>query len=525
MTRGFPDHSRACTLSRLCLPVLVLIGFVTGGYPAEAQHKNLSPDDLTTRLAGTDAHTHYGGVMVAAGDTLRGPLVVVAGALDIQDGGMLDGDAWIVNGRLILTGTARVSGSLDLVNSETFMARRAHVAGEVRHYRCECKLDGDAFDRDGALSFVHEEDPYAVHSRFAVGALDINRVDYVTMRAGFARENPNLRLPHTRARAMLHVPWRENSRGYLGFSLDLKIPLKGHRLELLVEGYKATITNDAWQLSGNERNAALLLTGTDFCDYYERQGARLGLRVRPHANLTVDMLLGRQRDVSLHRTGTPSIFYPKRDLRENPSIEEGERLYFGTRLTLDTRYDRERPDNAWLFEGMLEKGFAEGPGELDYLILTFDVRRYTSLPFGLRWAQRVRLFTAYDQSPAQLTQSLNGYGGVRGARDQPFTPFRGDRLALVSSELRTGLPQIPILNWIFTRLDLLLFADAGLVTNARAPKAPLAFLDTPFESWRKTAGIGLAGRSYLPYVGIYVAQDLDHHREAPRVIFRLERSF
>jgi hypothetical protein len=92
-------------------------------------------------------------------------------------------------------------------------------------------------------------------------------------------------------------------------------------------------------------------------------------------------------------------------------------------------------------------------------------------------------------------------------------------------ELRKRLPTLPIFRWLFTSWDAVAFSDIGLLARAANPKSPFGFLDTPFNDWKKSAGIGISGESFLPYVGIYIAQDLDRARRNPRVIVRLTRSF
>ncbi len=507
-----------------CLCTLTWIGLSVSTAHAE-NLPELDAQELTQRLAALAESVHYGGLMVASGDTLRQSVVVIAGSLDIQSGGALAGDAWIVNGRLILTGRAAVLGSLDLVNSETYLSHEARITGPVRRYRCECKLDGGVFDREQRVLFVEERDPRAVHTQFTLGDVHVNRVDYAVVKLGLERRNPRAREPYTRSRAMLHVPWRRNDRGFLGFDLSLAIPIAGERADLEVSGFKETTTRDDWQLSQGESSAALLLGGTDLCDYYERQGGRLGVRWRIQDEVETDLAIGLQRDLSLQRTGTPSFLYPHRSLPENPSIDDGERLLLRAGMTLDTRYDADRPRNAWRIQGVLERGWAAGPGDFRYLTFTADVRRYTALPFGLLWAQRARVYSGYERMPRQLTATLHGVGGVRGVEDRPFDPHRGDRLALLSTELRAPLPRWPVLRWIFTRPELMLFADVGLVTTATNPEAPLGFLDAPLRDWRKGAGIGIGGESFLPYIGLILARDLDQERDGMRIILRAQRSF
>ena len=72
--------------------------------------------------------------------------------------------------------------------------------------------------------------------------------------------------------------------------------------------------------------------------------------------------------------------------------------------------------------------------------------------------------------------------------------------------------------------SVLLFSDIGLLVQAEDPDDPFAFLEAPWEDWGKSVGLGVSGESILPYVGFYVAKDLDDGRGV-RAILRIERSF
>jgi len=445
-------------------------------------------------------------------------VVVIAGALDIQDSGVLAGDAWIVNGRLILNGAARVLGRVNLVNSGKYLSRQAEVSAGVHYYTCECRLDDEQFEQEGKLVFKKHEDPRAIKTKFAYS------LGYI-IEAGLERKNPRHKKPHIRGHVFLHVPLRINTRGFLGFDIDFAVPLKGDQADLLVRGYKKVFTTDDWQLSRSENDWIMFLAGNDYATYHERWGGGLGLQIRPRQHLCLETVVSFQRDVSVETEPQSSPFYPHRRLRDNPPIDEGERLAVTGSFTFDPREDAAKPGNAWFFNGWVEKGIADGPGDFSYTAFSVDLRRYTRLPLGWRWDIRAKIFSSFDPVPRQVTQSLNGYGGIRGLDDDPFAVRRGDRLALFSGELRAGLPELPVFRWLFTRWDLVFFSDIGLLTQAANEKAPLGFLDASFDSWKKTAGLGISGESFLPYVGIYVAQDLDRGRRDPRIIVRMIRSF
>jgi len=508
----------------LLLSIILLFATPTAAETSDKPTR-LSPKKLSQLLDRPAQEVFYGGVMIAAGEVLAGPIVVIEGVLDIQDGGVLDGDAWVINGRLILTGSARINGRVDLVNSNDYLSRQAEVTGNILYYTCECKLDDEKFEQESKLVFVKDEDPRAIKTKRSVGFGQANRVNYNVVEVGLKRQNPRHKKPHVRGHALLYFPFRNNTRGYLGFDIDFAVPLKGHQADLLIRGFKKTCTNDYWQISETENSWILDLAGSDYPDYYERQGGELGLRMGLHRQMNLEGTVLFQREISLEQKSSPSMFRPHRELRGNPPIDEGDRLAVAATFTFDTRADSNYPGNAWQFIGRLEKGIADGPGDFSYTAFTADLRRYTVLPLGLRLAQRARVFSAYDGIPRQVTQSLNGYGGLRGLGDVPFNILRGDRLALVSAELRAGLPELPIFRWLFSRWDFLVFSDIGLLAQAGNVKAPFRFLDTPFNNWKKTAGFGICGESFLPYVGIYIAQDLDRNRRDPRVIVRMRRSF
>lgn len=511
-----------------CAACIILMYFAPAAQSADVEEtkpEKLSHKDLTALLDRPLQKVYYGGLMIASGDTLEGPVIVIAGALDIQNDGVLDGDAWVVNGRLILNGTAYVNGQVDLVNSGEHLSYRARVTGGIYHYSCECRLNSERFEQHGEVVFEKFEDPRAIKTKITVLPGEPTRVDYNVARIGLVRRNPRHRKSHIRGQALLHLPvWKETG-GFLGFDIDLAIPLKGNGIDLLVRGFKKTSTNDDWQVSRLENGLMTSLTGDDFADYYERRGGELGLRIRSGEQLAFEAVLSYQRDVSLQAASLHSLFHPRRKHRCNPEIDEGERVALSCALTFDTRGDTGWRRNAWMLGLWIEKGLADGPGDFSYAAFCADVKRYSRLPLGLQWDIRGRIFSSFDPIPRQITRSLNGYGGLRGLDDGPFDVSRGDRLALFSGELRAGLPELPVIRTLFSSWNLVFFTDIGLLARAENERSPLGFLDTPFGDWKKTAGIGISGESLVPFIGIYVARELGGERSGPRVIVRAMRSF
>jgi hypothetical protein len=525
------DRSGICFFripTAACIAALVICVIASGRAIAEIPNRNpekLSPEELTSRLDFSPRMVYYGGLMVDAGDTATGPLIVMNGALDIQDGGVVSGNAWVINGTLILNGSAVLEGDANLVNSIEYLSHAGRIGGLIHRYSCECRLDDELFEREKKLAFVRERAPRAVTVKRAISIGTANRTDYNVVNLGFARENRLHREPYVRGRAMLHVPIWKKSHGFLGFSADIAVPLGGETFELLLQGFKTTWTEDDWQLSRAENAFIVALTGDDFADYYEKRGGGAGVRFHVSEELTVESMLLFQRDLSLEAQSIPSILRTTDSYRANPSIDEGQRLRSTCRIALDTRDDVYRPADAWFLVLACDRGIADGPGDFSYTAFEIDVCRYEKLVGGLRLDLRGTLVSAFDPVPLQMTRWVHGYGGIRGADDDPFPVHRGNRMAVLSAELRKQMPDVALLRRLFSRWSAFLFSDVGLLMAETHERRPFDFLERPFDEWRKTVGAGLSAESFVPYLGLYIAQDLDRNAFEPRFIIRAQRSF
>jgi hypothetical protein len=495
------------------------------GQTAGEKPEKISAGDLSRKIAELDFDVFYGGVMIAAGESRTGPVLVLDGVLDIQDGGILDGDAWIVGGKLILTGGARVRGRVVLVNSEIFMSRSAAVVGGVRRYRCDCRFDAEKWEESGSVEFEKYTDPMEIRTRPVVRAGTPKRVQYTVLRAGLARRNPRRPDPYVAGHILADVPLWSNTHGHFGFDAELKIPLRGLSIGLVMRGYKKVFSNDYWQVSSAENAGILVLTGYEFADYHESRGAEIGLDLRLRSYLGLTLTAAYRKDYSLETGRAPSLFQSNQRLPGNPAIDDGVRTTVSAAIVYDSREEPESPGRAWYAALWGEAGFAEGPGEYSYGAFQLEARKYSPLPYDLQLDIGARLFSTFDNSPRQVYQSLGGYGGVRGLPDRPFDVRRGDRLVLISGELRRRLPDVPVFRSLFTEWNLLVFYDTGLLAEADNPTDVFGFLETPYKNWGKSIGLGISGESVLPYVGLYVARDLDGGYDGVRGILRIARSF
>lgn len=510
---------------KFCILLAVMLSLSTLSAADEDNMRDLSCEELSETLSHAEYMVHYGGLIINPGDTLFRSVAVIDGSLDIQSGGVLVGDAWVVNGRVVLTGRARVHGSLNLVNTDEYISRLSVVTGESNGYRSECELNYDKYQQENKVSFRKIENPASLHIEQSVKPGTPSRVDYNILKLGLKRYNPKHEEPYISFESHLHIPiWKEEG-GFLGFDAEISIPVIHRSADIFLRGFKITDTNDDWQLSRMENGVIAVLSGDDFADYYERRGVEAGLLITHFNNLEIKPSISYQSDVSLSARPIPSLLHTHDKFRENPGIESGKRLAARVDFSLNSRDDTGWTYGGWTINLIFEKGIADGPGDFSYSVLDLDVARFNQISRSLKIDFRGKMFTSFGRIPEQLNMTINGYGGIRGLSNFPFTPYRGDRLALFTVELRKSIPEIPLLRRVCSSMDLLFFSDSGILENAEDPDAPLDFLKDSGNKWKSTLGLGITARSILPCVGFYIAEDTGSETFSPRFILRAERSF
>ncbi len=516
------------SLHRLILWVAVLTGFhCLLASPAHGFGKpaKISPEQLTRQFAGDGFSVHYGDLSLTHDTSVTGNILVLEGSLDLGGGSRYDGDAWIINGDLIIGGQARINGNLHIVNGDVFQSRDATIKGHIRRYTCPCALDRNHFRTTDEIVFLKTERTNAYPLQLSGYPGPQNRVDYLSLHLGLKHGALDGPQNHWRGRVHLITSFRDNTRGYLGFDVELFVPLKTKRLDLHIRGFKKTTTNDDWQYTIAENSWAGTITHNDFFDYYERAGGYVGVIARPFSSWRIDGGVYIDHSTSLVTKSSPALFNNDRPLRNNPPVDEGDIAGATIGIEYDTRLFPSRLSNAWFARVEVDAGTGIGPGDFEYSTVTLDVRRYNRLLRGLNVDLRGRVFTTRDNIPRQRTQSLNGYAGVRGLHDIPFDDRRGDRLALFSAELRVGMPQIRYLEILYTRWNIVTFADIGILKLHGDRYGAWEFLESDWDEWGKSVGIGISGESFVPYLGFYVAQDLDRDNKRPRFIIRFARPF
>ena len=289
----WPGLALSCVLLTLAIGVSA---------QANRDTEKISAKEMTKKTDALQPTVYYGGLMISAGQTISGPVVIIDGPLDIQGGGVLEGDAWVVNGSLVLTGDARVTGRAHLVNSDDYASHTATVAGGVAYYNCECAIDAERYEKDRHLVFIKEEDPLAIKTRFAGGVAHPTRVRYDVARLGLKHGNDRLNDPHIKWEAMITVPLFEDTQhGFFNYDATVWVPLGGNDKMLTLRGYKALHTEDNWQVSRTENALLLVLVAQEFANYYEKRGGSVSFDWKLGDAMSAGLTALFQKDLSMQK--------------------------------------------------------------------------------------------------------------------------------------------------------------------------------------------------------------------------------
>ena len=289
-----------------------------------------------------------------------------------------------------------------------------------------------------------------------------------------------------------------------------------NKLTVGAEGYRtfAPFFYADEALSSGENSASALLLHQDYWDWYEAEGVKGFLGIRPSPFLQVTFGLLRQDEASLGNHADWSLFNQEADFPDNPSVPEGE--YRGAEATVvfDTRpRDDEgefRPRGAWSslehwHRLSWERGDGGLGGDFDLWRLTADLRNYLRLAPSQVLSTRILAGTGdagLALLPAGRRFEIGGLGTLRG---HLYRSLAGDHVALANVQYAIGVGH---------RGWLLFFADAGTAWDQGGlfdQRVPVD-LGTGFR-------IGHSGPTLL------VARTLSESDAEVRVQFRFQESF
>ncbi len=462
-----------------------------------------------------------GNRVVAADEVITGDVVVVTGDLVVR--GHITGSAIAYVGNVTLDSSAVVDGDVIARRGRIFRSSGAIVSGNI----VEGKLPGVEVGRESESSlrvrqtyqwddeegeserkerrnhrWEHDENTdfklaYDKVDGLYLG-LDINEFpvsDYGMQFRTFA----------SGGYAFASHSWQ--GRGGFGFGV-----LPRGQLELSLDIYHLTHTEDSWYMSDTENSLAAFFLHEDFRDYYLREGFGSTLAWQPLEMLELSARYQAERHDSLTNATDWALFGGNKAFLPNLPANEGMLRAFVFGLRLDTRDDEEEPLSGWRFESSLELSHPDLASDFDYRRYVLDLRRYQPLTPFVNLDTRIRWGNSNGKLPPQKRFYLGGPSSLPGFG---LKELSGKEFALWNAEIRLHDERSHHHGWL-GHLGLFFFADVGLAADQ-----PLS--DFSPSDWMSDAGVGLCNQD--GDFRIQVAKRTDRADDAYVWMLRIERPF
>lgn len=505
----------------LCVLVALVWAIASSAAAQGFENKSkISREDLEALINRPNTSVTHGTLDLPEGEVIQGNVVVIDGDLEMQSGSSITGDAIVVSGDALLNGECVIGGDLRVVAGFLYASDMAEVKGET------ILNDGNFTLKDfnketGVVKLDVVKDINRHRLMASVYPGPFNRVD---------GHNTDFVIQHMRPEGVtgasfggtLRVPTEDTHDGFLQFKAAVEVPLMEGRLSFDLGAYKITKSEDDWRASDLESGLVAFFTSNDDKDYYEETGGALGLEYELTEEIS---LLGRLSSAECRSLATRSPFtlFQRTDYRDNPEIVEGHLTDLSLGFVYDTRFDPYFPSDAWLIEAGLRSGIEFLDGDQTYTILEATARRHQKLTRLDFVDVRLKMAGATDALPVQRSFSLGSYGGVRGKDFDSWMAPRGDRLLLANLEYRRRMQPLRYLDSLFSSWWVVAFFDAGALFVSENPEDFGTVFSDAGDHSGSGAGLGVAGSSFLPYVGLFLAKDLD--TDSWRFIVRLNRPF
>lgn len=349
------------------------------------------------------------------------------------------------------------------------------------------------------------------HNQDLGGVIDYNRVDQLRYGVHYQAQRPSTMYPRLGARFEYST-----GRDRTLYGVQLEQPLfPTARFVFGVSMVRRTDHPELQQVDDVENSLAMLLTRTDYRDYFEREGSGVYLSWRVPDFSTVSFHARRDQFRSLEvNTGVRSWWRTGRPLRPNPAVDEGETHSVLVRLERLARHTA--GNRAGLYHWIeLERAGDELGGDFSYLRVLGDVRSVVRLTPATTLSLRAVGGTTTDGTLPR--QKRFGLGGVDGLRAHGMNAFQGGQLALGQAEFTMGL-------WALrgegfeAGLHAIAFVDAGTAWDNIGNR-----WDVANQHFKTDGGFGLATSE--DDIRVYVARDLADPDSKFVWSLRLQRPF
>jgi hypothetical protein len=520
-------------------------------------------DSATTRMQGDVAFpagsafegrlaVHRGTLRIAG--TVRGPVAVANGTLQLEAGGRVEGDILVVGGRLIMDEGARHDGLQRVFWDAAPVLRSADGLLVLRERRRPLR-------ELAAARTTFQTGRVRTTLLLATGGT-YNRVEGLPIVFG-----PTFELRPT-PRSALKLDLRgilrtagEGARLSSDFGYEGRLEYRTGIVGVAGRVYSEVAAIEEQPLSETETGWSAFLLQRDHRDYFERRGLGGSVWVQPARPLRLEVSLRRDHETSVRATDPWSLFRNGEQWRRNPLVDDGHFFTAGAQLDYDTRNERDYPSTGWLLRARFEHSSSNDVAPVllpetvrpavpleDYGFdrLLLDLRRYSRLTPGLRVNARLRAegWIGGDRLSVQRRLSLGGPDLLPGYDFRAFTcapngfvdrarPALCDRIISAHVEVRTRLA----LNLGYRlrdrdggstgrfigleEADLVFLTDAGKGWLAGDGPEQVATNRIPsLGEWKMDVGVGLDAGA----IGAYLAKGISEG-EPVKFHVRLQRRF
>lgn len=463
----------------------------------------LTHSDTTSRvrqLLSGNVRTFNQPVIVSEDQFVRGMVFTVTG--DVEVYGEVNGDIISLFGDIYVGPEAVARGDIATINGRIDVAGDAAVYGEM--YTAEYRRTKER------RQLSRRDAEFEDRLRLVYG-----RVDGLYLQEGIEYHDYDSLLPSVWAEAGYAFS-SERWRFEVGLEQTL---LRSFPLSINGRYYRHLASEDDWLLSSKENTAFALLAKEDFKDYYESEGARIGLVSRPASNLRFEAgyYWEETKWLEAHRNLWSLFGGDKRFSRNYSTVDSSFRVEgigdidslenAGLRFHID--FDTRRGEDpfrrsSWHFSGDLEYSHPDLDSDYDYSRYMLNLRRYQEI----HHRSMLILRTVYGGSEGRLPMhKLYFLGGLGTLRGYDHKEYPGTEFWMANLEYRVRFPR--------TDLAAALFWDFGQIANG----VPL---DDRVEV-KHSLGVGLfLGDDFR----LNVSRRLDGSEDdGAKILVRLEHTF
>ncbi len=349
------------------------------------------------------------------------------------------------------------------------------------------------------------------HSQDVELVVDYNRSDLLRYGVHYQAQRPQTMYPRLGVRFEYATGRKRNL-----FGVQLEQPLlPTARFVFGVSMVRRTDHPELQQVDDLENSLALLLSRTDYRDYFEREGSGVYVawRVPDFSTVSLHARRDQYRSLGVNRE-VRSWFRLDRPLRDNPAIDDGETQSVLVRL--ERLAQRSSSTRAGLYHWIeLERAGGELGGDFSYLRVLGDVRSVLRLSPATTLSLRAVGGTCTDGTLP--LQKRFGVGGVDGLRAHALNAFQGSQLAAAQAEYTLGLWALRGAGFE-AGLHAIAFVDVGTAWDNASNR-----WDVGKQHFATDGGFGVATSE--DDLRLYVARDLSEPDSPLTWSLRLQRPF